>query len=230
MKIKGSDETLEGELPEKVRLFPLPDHVLLPDLPSPYRVFEPRYLQLISDLKELPESERWIAMPRLAPGWKEDYEGAPAFLRIATIGRVTELTVDEDGFDHIVVKGVERVRLYELPSDRLYRVARVALCPDYSEVDHDELRLHSNTIAQLVASLSPYLDENAQSLSGALEDAKDLDMMVYRLASIFLPNPDLRQRFLETRRLDLRLALLEDVMAATLALAHEAVKDDPLPS
>ena len=36
--------------PEVVGLFPLADHVFLPGFPSPYRVFERRYRELVEDL------------------------------------------------------------------------------------------------------------------------------------------------------------------------------------
>ena len=39
-------------LPNEVPLFPLPDHVFLPSIQAPYRVFEPRYRALVDALLE----------------------------------------------------------------------------------------------------------------------------------------------------------------------------------
>jgi Lon protease-like protein len=218
------------ELPERARLFPLPDHVLLPGLPSPYRVFEPRYRQLVTDLKELPAEDRWIAMPRLAPGWQKDYEGAPELERVTTIGLVIEMSVDEEGLDLLTVLGVKRVKIQELPSDRLYRVARVTPYPDLAPVDGSEITRRFETVFQLVSSLGPYIDSSSKVLVEAIAPTSDISRAVYQLGSLFLPDPDWRQRFLETRRIHQRLALLEEVLAATLALAHQIVEDDALPS
>ncbi len=40
-------------LPRSVPVFPLPDHVFLPGVPVPYRIFEPRYRALVRDLLKL---------------------------------------------------------------------------------------------------------------------------------------------------------------------------------
>src|SRR5512139_2245554 len=106
-----------GELPRSVPLFPLPDHVFLPGVPAPYRIFEPRYRALVRDLLKLPPAERLLAIPRLSPGWRpEEYDGAPAFDPVATIGQVIHCAPLPDGEFHIVVQGISRVLLKEVPS------------------------------------------------------------------------------------------------------------------
>ena len=49
-----------------VRLFPLPNLVLFPNVAQPLHVFEPRYRQLMADSLA---ADRLIAMALLQPGW-----------------------------------------------------------------------------------------------------------------------------------------------------------------
>ena len=42
------------QLPLSIPIFPLPDHVLLPAIPTAYRIFEPRYRALVVDLQSQP--------------------------------------------------------------------------------------------------------------------------------------------------------------------------------
>lgn len=218
------------EPPFRVRLFPLPEHVLLPDTTMPYRVFEPRYKQLVQDLLDLEEWERWIAIPKLLGAVGGDGDQPPAFEVIATMARVEDISEEEDGTYHMVVHGVERVRLHEIPSTRLYRTALVELCPDRESLSTPEAYRSFETLLQVVTSLGVYLDDSLEQVLGAIDPALDISARVNRLASLFLTNPDWRQQFLENRRLDRRIALLQDVLTATLALALGASETNALPS
>ena len=65
-------------LPSTVPIFPLGNHVLLPGLPMPYRLFEPRYLALGQMLLGLPTQARWLCIPCLTGNWQASYHEAPA--------------------------------------------------------------------------------------------------------------------------------------------------------
>ena len=121
--------TLERLLPTEVPLFPLPDHVLLPKVPAPYRVFEPRYRALVEHLLEQPEDHRWLSVPRLAPGWKSDYHGQPPIHQVATLGRITTCEALAGGHYFILVEGVARIQLTESVSKHPFRTARVQVLP-----------------------------------------------------------------------------------------------------
>ncbi|MGM0578555.1 MAG: LON peptidase substrate-binding domain-containing protein [Myxococcota bacterium] len=187
-------------LPREVPLFPLPDHVLLPGVESPYRVFEPRYRALLQDLADAPEGDRWISVPRLAPGWKRDYHGAPPFHDVAAIGRLGRCECLDDGHWFITVQGVARGRLVERPTDRPYRMACVEALPDlHVEGDRAALRLTMERIVRAVQALGMLLGPTAQDLMAALSERPDLDRAVWRLAAGAIDGADERQRLLEER-------------------------------
>ena len=63
-----------NEFSGRVRLFPLPNLVMFPNVMQPLRVFEPRYIEMVEDALA---GDRLIAMGLLEPGWEHEYDGRP---------------------------------------------------------------------------------------------------------------------------------------------------------
>ncbi|MCU0254135.1 MAG: LON peptidase substrate-binding domain-containing protein [Acidobacteria bacterium] len=210
-----------GGLPERVPLFPLPDHVFLPGVPVPYRIFEPRYRALVRDLLKSPPPERWLAIPRLSPGWRvEEYDGAPAFDPIATIGQVIHCAPLPGGEFHIVVQGITRVSLEELPSAAAYRIARPE--PYEDEPEDAATRATRATVADAVAQstrmLAQMIGPPADELARLAGERGDEERWIFNLGSVLLSDADERHRFLASRSAAQRLDLLLGQLATLLHL------------
>lgn len=114
-----------GNLPEKVRLFPLTQTILLPRAIVSLNVFEPRYLAMV---REALASDQIVAMiqPR-AEGTNELYD-------VGTAGRIVQHELTDDGRILIDLKGACRFRLIEeIESSAPWRTARV----DYDDFPGD---------------------------------------------------------------------------------------------
>jgi Lon protease-like protein len=222
-KLRTEDEP-RVVLPAEVALFPLPDHILLPGVVTPYRVFEPRYRTLVDELLDSPEHERWISVPRLAAGWKRDYHGTPPLCELATVGRVTSFEELPGGHCLISVEGEARCRLFERPSDRPYRIARVEPVPDLScEVSGAELTRRWESIVQAVYTLTQLLGSAVSDLAVAAAVADRDALMSFRLAGASVDGPDERQAILEERRLERRLDHVLEALGGLVALASRHV-------
>jgi Lon protease-like protein len=127
-----NDESLElNGFNGVVRLFPLPDFVLFPHVVAPLHVFEPRYRQMAADALA---GDRLLALVLLKPGYEADYEGTPAIFRMACLAQIMEHEKLADGRFNLVVRGVSRVRVEkELPTEKLYRMARSRAFPDAAD-------------------------------------------------------------------------------------------------
>ena len=116
-----------------IRLFPLPNLVLVPGAMQPLHIFEPRYRQMTADAVA---GDRLIALVLPRPGWEQDYTGKPAIHSVACVGRILAEQRLDDGRFNILLRGLLRVRIAEeVPHSKLYRVARVEVldevrCPD----------------------------------------------------------------------------------------------------
>jgi Lon protease-like protein len=111
-----------------VRLFPLPNLVLFPHVGQPLHVFEPRYRQLMADALD---DDRLIAMALLRPGWEQEYHNRPPIHDTVCVGKIRQEESLPDGRYNLLLQGVCRARVVEeIDSDKMYRLARVELCPD----------------------------------------------------------------------------------------------------
>jgi len=121
-----------------VRLFPLPDLVMFPHVMQPLHIYEPRYRDLLNAALD---SDGLIAMSLLATGWESDYEGRPAILPHACLGKVVTHQRQDDGHYNVLLLGLRRIRIdSELPPVRSYREAKVTLLDDFCYSENDDRR------------------------------------------------------------------------------------------
>ncbi len=129
-------------LPDQLPLFPLGGAILLPGEFLPLNVFEPRYLNMLDDVRR---GGGHIGIIQTRQGGTPD---KPELRRVGGAGRLVHFDETPDGRYLITLKGVSRfVLAEELDTPTPYRVAR----PDYtpfaqdleprSEIDGDRGRL-----------------------------------------------------------------------------------------
>jgi Lon protease-like protein len=178
----------------KVGLFPLPNVVLFPAQQLSLHVFEPRYRKLVSDVIEQGAP---LAVPRLEPGYDNDYYGAPPVFPVCGAGRVTEYSRLPDGRFNIVVLGLGRVRILDELRSEPYRVARVMALSDRlprTPLVAEALRAE---LAKLVRRTAPHLAGPAKELEARLRNAADAGECADILAGTLIEDPDERQSLLE---------------------------------
>ncbi len=103
-------------------MFPLPDFFVLPRTIVPLHIFEERYRQMVGDLLDNAGRLVMASLPKHLTG--RGLANPPVF----PYGALTEIIHHqkaEDGRYLILLLGLARVRLEEVPSDRLYRQARI---------------------------------------------------------------------------------------------------------
>jgi uncharacterized protein len=121
------------DLPEdfdgKVRLFPLPGLVLFPHAMQPLHIFEPRYVDMLS---ESLAGDQLIAMATL-----EDPDaiafGAPSpIAKTVCVGRIVSHSRVEHDRHNILLVGIRRGEIRrELDANRPFRVAQIDLIDDF---------------------------------------------------------------------------------------------------
>jgi uncharacterized protein len=106
----------------RIRLFPLPDVVLLPGTLLPLHIFEPRYRAMVADALE---GDRTIGMAMLKSGWERTPEN-PGIHSIGGAGEIVESERLDDGRYNILLEGRFRYRvLAEEGPASPYRTASV---------------------------------------------------------------------------------------------------------
>ena len=197
-------------------LFPLPDIVLFPAMRLPLHVFEPRYRRMVGDALA---GDRLIAVPRLKPGFADDYYDSPAIFDVCGVGRITRHRALSDGRYDIVVEGIARARLEEEASATPYRIACARRLDERVSADPLTVTAVKNEVWHLLRQLLPYLPEPDEKLESMTADPGSVGESADALASVLVSDPDLRQRLLEELDPAERLAQLIPRLHELLRLA-----------
>ena len=135
-------------LPPVLPIFPLPNVVLFPNVFLPLHIFEPRYLDMVTDALE---GDRIIGMVLLRPGWEGDYEGRPPVYPVGCAGLITHAERMADGRYNIVLRGLEKFRVTEEDSTRPYRLAQIqSIMEALSEADRQVMRSERRRLEALL--------------------------------------------------------------------------------
>ena len=115
------------QLPETLPIFPLPGAIVMPGSELPLNIFEPRYLNMVSDALS---THRMIGMIQPDP----DARDTSALCHTGCAGRITQYREASDGRIEMVLSGVCRYDLgEELPTTRGYRL----IVPNWSRFSDD---------------------------------------------------------------------------------------------
>src|SRR5438128_894652 len=97
------DYNRPGDLPDRLPIFPLPGALLLPRADLPLNIFEPRYLEMISDALS---GERIIGI--IQPKDDSDPGVRPDLMAVGCAGRITSYAETPDGRMLVTLTGVSR--------------------------------------------------------------------------------------------------------------------------
>ncbi len=196
--------------------FPLPRCVMLPGCVVPLHLFEPRYRAMVADC--LASRRPVLALAMLEPGWEGSYEGRPPVRTIAGAGRIIAHRAHPDGTFDIVLRGVTRVQLDELPAEgQPYRRARASVLEDGTPLDGLARQRVLAPVLATLAALEAMRARDVRRESDPLDLSGPLSLVVDRLADRCLRNATLRQQILEEVNVVLRAKALEDALAGSLA-------------
>ena len=201
--------SLEAALAE-LPIFPLPEVVFFPGVELPLHVFEPRYRTMIQDCLA---SHGAIAIAQLLPG--QDATGFPRLAKIVGGGVIREHQELPDGRSNILVEGIARLELEELPFVGPYRRARARIIEDVGVAIPDGDR------AALVSAATAFAREvRKHDNTFSMRFPEDLDAT--RLADVcafqLIVDAAVRQRILEELRPVVRVRLVvEELMLQAAA-------------
>jgi uncharacterized protein len=148
---------------EKLPLFPL-GTVLCPGLVLPLHIFEDRYKELVRDLVNGPEPQRFGVIA-IREGRETGVDGVAALHDIGCTATLREVTEGEDGEYDIVTVGTDRFRLRGLDESRPYLTGEVEML-DESAGDEAAAGLAASAVQQAFrAYLNVIADQGSATIS-----------------------------------------------------------------
>ena len=202
-----------GDLPRRLKVFPLPGALLLPHAELPLNIFEPRYLAMIEDALA---GDRLIGM--IQPAHDEaDLAGAPALKHVGCAGRITSFAETADGRILITLSGICRFAIVkELAASKPYREVE-ANYSDFADDLAEGARDAGVDRASLLKVFRDYLAANDMSADWDEVRAAPTEALVNTLALLAPYAPRDKQALLEAKdlksRADVLIALTEMALA-----------------
>jgi uncharacterized protein len=194
---------------EMLPLFPL-GAVLYPGMLLPLHIFEDRYRQLIQDLLDGPEPQRFGVIA-IRKGRETGIEGVQSLYAVGCTAVLRRVERYEDGRFDIVTVGAQRFRLSRLDESRPYLQGEVELLAE--EVPDPEAS--GPAVLAVQAAFRTYLDALAEwgGATVQLEELPDEPVLLsYVVAAAMVIDLPERQSMLAesdtVRRLGLQRALL----------------------
>ena len=195
----------------RLPLFPL-GLVLFPGVSVPLHLFEPRYRQLLMDIRE---TDRRFGIVCGIAGVPE--HELPAG-RVGCVAEVTDFEMLPDGRSNIVVAGRERFALERvLPDEAPYLIGDVEFVADTSDASPvvlavlaDDVALHFRRVVGAVRTL------NDDDSGGMPEMPDDPAQLAWSIASMIDVDLEQRQRLLAERSPSARLEQMNSVLRTAL--------------
>lgn len=189
-------------------MFPL-GRALLPGEPVPLRVFEPRYVEMMSTVLD---GDREFGVVLISRGW--EVGGGDERVDVGTIASIVESVELGEGQLAVVGIGTDRFRVERWLPDDPYPMATVALLPD-GEAPVDRVRL--DALRQQTVRLYALASELGADVSDQdLTLPEDGAAALWRLCSL-VPLGELdRQRLLEASDGPARATLLGELLGEVI--------------
>jgi Lon protease-like protein len=184
-------------------IFPLPNLVLFPGALLPLHFFEPRYRALVRDC--LATEGKHMVVAQVRP--EINAAVPPQIYACAAVGRIIQHVENADGTYDVVLEGVARVGLDELPVEGPYRCARVHVLSERmpaSGIDEGELA----AVIALAESVRDTVRGTPMRFELAAKITDEPARLVDKLADQLMGDPRVRQDLLETLDVQQRLNTL----------------------
>lgn len=174
-------------------VFPLPRVVFFPGAALPLHLFEPRYRRMVEDC--VTRGPRIMAVTQLLPGYEPDYDGRPPIATVAGVGRIAWHEALPDGRHNIVLVGMARCALDELPEEDgiPYRVARGRLLEERGTASAEAQK----TLLGCATSLTSLVRRTHPDFDLGLEASDPFGRTLDSIADRLVADPEARQCALE---------------------------------
>ena len=204
---------------QELPLFPLP-LVLFPGVPLPLHIFEPRYRQMLTDVRS---SNNLFGLSYFDSTTSE--KEIPAAGHIGCVAEVTETQTLPDGRSNILTVGVIRYRVDSyVERNTPYLIAQVSFFED-DEQDPELLIETSHEVAETFSRIARAVrtinDERA-----SLPDISDTEpqRLSFLVAAAMEVDAEIKQELLELRSTSERLRRLRDMLARAVTSYEERAR------
>ncbi len=199
---------LEDDDLQEISILPLRNTVVFPSIVLPLIVERPRSVRLIDDAVV---ADRLIALVALKDPEVDDPEPEDLY-SVGTLAVIHRMARDQDTSGrHLIVQGMERVRILEIIQKEPYLRARMERIPEVVEegVELEALTRSVSDLFERLVELTAYIPEEVASSVIETQDASRLAYLVAASTRMEMPT---RQEILELDDVTEKLRRLVEVL------------------
>ena len=201
MVMTDEDLRLDSALSD-MPIFPLVEVTLFPRALLPLHIFEPRYRAM---LRRALETHKIIAIANVPDPHDTDEHGHPRLSPVAGAGTIVEHRTLADGRSNVVLRGVARVRLSELPFVAPFRRARATLLRDTASGLAEEDR---TALLAAATAFAGEVQKRDNAFTFRLPRSTEMAELVDLFAQYLVEDPSARQSILESSDVATRVRLV----------------------
>lgn len=196
-----------------VPMFPL-GNVLFPSIGLPLRIFEPRYVQMLSECLSSDGEFGTVLIER-----GSEVGGGDKRFATATMAKILDASPQTDGTWHVVAVGIRRLRVVGWVPDDPYPQADCDESPDPDDADPEAV---ASTISQLRRLLAMCAEANLPTAPATSEFSEDPSFALWQACAVAPISPmddyALLQAPTAAERVSRLRSMLED---QTVVVAHK---------
>ena len=198
------------ELPKTIPVFPLSNFIIFPKTTVPLNIFEPRYIEMISDSIR---TDKFIGM--IQPKSINDENSLiPSLHKIGCLGKITSFKEAEDGRFLIDLKGVIRFKiLKEKETDKLYRKFEINFDEYLDDLNDKKENLKFSDLELIFKDLKQLFDKRGFIINWKALEKQSLDETINALAMASPFSLEEKQVLLEAVNLDLRKNKIAEILS-----------------
>lgn len=195
-------------LPSAIPVMLLPQCNVFPHGLLPLYIFEPRYRAM---LQHALHTDRLLCIGSLQPTEDDDSEADDHIGPFSTAAVIRACVAQPDGTSHLVLQGLQRIRLLSWTQYEPFRIARIEPIETCCRHPSSAARKGQHLLQRVIGLIQQNTDSGRQ-LAAQLQKLSDPDHLVDFVAANLIRDPQARHPLLGLAEVEERLDFLLDLV------------------
>ena len=171
----------KDNLPKKLAVFPLSNFIIFPKTTVPLNIFEPRYVEMISDSMKSNKFIGMIQPKNLGQGNNTN----PDLHEIGCMGQITSFEQSEDNRFLIELKGIIRFKIKnEINNDKKYRECEIDFENYYDDLEVKKEDLKFSDLELIFKDLRALFEKRGFIINWKALEKQNLDSRKNKISQI----------------------------------------------
>jgi Lon protease-like protein len=195
------------DLPKIIPLFPLSNFIIFPDTTVPLNIFEPRYVEMISD------SMKTNKLIGLIQPKKNNINSILDLYEIGCMGKITNFKDTSDGRYMIELNGLTRFKITkEIKNNKPYRECEISFEEYQDDLDMPKEMLKFSDLKLIFKDLKSLFEKKGYLINWKSLEKQNLNETINALAMASPFTLEEKQILLESQNLEIRKSKIAEIL------------------